>query len=196
MQLTDDFRRAFDFAFQLHRNQVRKGSETPYLAHLMAVAALIFENGGSEVEAIAGLLHDGPEDQGGKEVLEQIREKFGDRVAEIVDGCTDTYETPKPPWRERKERFLAHLPSASAQVRRVSLADKLHNASTILADFRLKGDAVWDRFNGGKEGTLWYYRALCEEYRGDSIFGMASDLDRIVSEIEKLARPDSASLHT
>ena len=190
MQLSDRFRQAFDFAFQLHKDQGRKGSQTPYLAHLMAVAALVIEDGGSEDEAIAGLLHDGPEDQGGEAVLDQIEMKFGVRVARIVEGCTDTLETPKPPWRQRKERYLAHLPSASVQVRRVSLADKLHNASTILADYRLMGDKVWERFRGGKDGTLWYYRTLRDEFLKDGRSPMALELDRILSEIDNLVEPD------
>jgi (p)ppGpp synthase/HD superfamily hydrolase len=162
--LSDRFGQALLFALQLHRNQSRKGNQTPYIAHLLGVASLVLEDGGDEDEAIAALLHDAPEDQGGRETLEAIRSRFGERVAQIVDGCTDTYETPKPPWRERKEGYLRHLRVAPPSVWRVSLADKLHNARTILADLRAQGEQVWERFNGGKSGSLWYYRALVNEF--------------------------------
>jgi (p)ppGpp synthase/HD superfamily hydrolase len=153
----------------------------------MSVAALVLEDGGSEDEAIAGLLHDAVEDQGGRVILDQIRQAFGEPVALIIDGCTDTYEVPKPPWRSRKEQYLEHLKSASAGVRRVSLADKLHNARAILADLKTIGEEVWIRFNGGKSGTLWYYRSLAELFKTISSSPMVIELDRTVSEIETLA---------
>jgi (p)ppGpp synthase/HD superfamily hydrolase len=187
MQLSDRFLQALDYAFYLHKEQTRKGSQTPYMAHLLAVTALVIEDGGSEDEAIAALLHDAPEDQGGKQVLEQIQQRFGDRVAEIVDGCTDTYENPKPPWRLRKDRYLHHLREAPTDIRRVSLADKVHNASTILRDLRHSGESVWDRFNGGKQGTLWYYRSLLEIFQENGSEGMVFELDRVISEIEQLS---------
>jgi (p)ppGpp synthase/HD superfamily hydrolase len=188
-QLTDRFLQALDYAFFLHKEQTRKGSQTPYVAHLLAVTALVIEDGGTEDEAIAALLHDAPEDQGGKQILEQIQLRFGDRVAAIVDGCTDTYENPKPTWRLRKDRYLHHLQTAPADIRRVSLADKLHNASTILRDLKLSGETVWDRFNGGKQGTLWYYHSLLDIFRENGSEGMVSELERVVSEIERLS-PD------
>ena len=184
MSLSERFEQAFRFAFEIHRAQLRKGSQVPYIAHLMAVASLVLEDGGSEDEAIAALLHDAPEDQGGRPVLEQIRRRFGENVAQIVDGCTDTYETPKPAWRERKERYLAHLSHAAADVRRVSLADKLHNARSLLADLRRGGDGVWERFNGGKEGTLWYYRALVETLGKPGPTPMWVALDEVDRQIE------------
>jgi (p)ppGpp synthase/HD superfamily hydrolase len=188
MPLSERFEQAFRYAFELHRRQLRKGSRTPYLAHLMGVAALVIEDGGSEDEAIAALLHDAPEDQGGLLVLEQIRQRFGDHVAEIVDGCTDTYETPKPPWRARKQRYLEHLRRAKPEVQRVSLADKLHNARSILSDLRGSGDGLWTRFNGGKEGTLWYYRALLEVFRESGPSPMLIAFEEIVSKIEILSK--------
>lgn len=184
MSLSERFEQAFQFAFEIHRAQLRKGNQVPYIAHLMAVASLVLEDGGSEDEAIAALLHDAPEDQGGRPVLEQIRRRFGENVARIVDGCTDTYETPKPAWRERKERYLSHLRHAAADVRRVSLADKLHNARSLLADLRRGGDGIWERFNGGKEGTLWYYRALVETLGKPAPTPMWVALDEVVRQIE------------
>ncbi len=125
--------------------------------------------------------------RGGLKTLECIKERFGDHVAEIVDGCTDTYITPKPPWRERKESYLKHLSQANAQIRRVSLADKLNNARAILKDYSSIGEEVWERFNGRKEGTLWYYRSLVRIFRETGSDWMTFELERVVAEIEQLA---------
>ena len=185
--LSDRFEQAISYAFQLHRRQSRKGSRTPYFAHLMAVAALVLEDGGDEDQAIAALLHDAPEDQGGLAVLYEIQARFGERVATIVDGCTDTYESPKPPWRQRKERYIQHLQRASQEVLRVSLADKLHNARTTLVDLKKLGPPVWSRFNGGMAGTLWYYQALVKVFQQCSASPMVAELENVVAELEKLA---------
>src|SRR5215204_2584660 len=147
MPYGEKLEQALPYASRLHRDQVRKGTSTPYITHLLAVASIVGENGGTEDEVVAALLHDGPEDQGGEATLEVIRARFGDEVAETVDGCTDTYENPKPPWRERKERYLAHLAHATGSVRLVSSADKLHNARAVLSDYRLLGEDLWTRFN-------------------------------------------------
>lgn len=165
MELTTRFDEALQYASNLHRQQKRKETQIPYMGHLMAVAALVIESGGDEDCAIAALLHDAPEDQGGLKTLDEIRTRFGGRVADIVAGCTDTFETPKPDWRPRKEAYLAHLRAASDDTRLVSLADKLHNARSILADLQSVGSVVWDRFTGRKDGTLWYYRSLIEVFR-------------------------------
>jgi (p)ppGpp synthase/HD superfamily hydrolase len=182
----ETFENALEYAARLHRDQRRKGTNIPYITHLLAVASIVGENGGTEDEVIAALLHDGPEDQGGLPTLEDIRGRFGDRVAEIVDGCTDTYEVPKPPWRERKERYLAHLADAPNSVRLVSSADKLHNARAVLSDYRILGEDLWTRFNGGKEGTLWYYRAVVDTLRGGS--PIVEELDRVVVDLGTLSR--------
>jgi len=187
MILSDRFNDALEYAFELHRTQFRKGSKTPYIAHLLAVAALVIETGGNEDEAIAGLLHDAPEDQGGAATLSQIQALFGDKVAAIVDGCTDTYENPKPPWRERKERYLDHLAGVSEQVRRVSLADKLHNSAAILRDYQQLGEAIWDRFSGGKDGTLWYYHSLVKIFKKSGNDWMTQELEKVVEQIDILA---------
>jgi (p)ppGpp synthase/HD superfamily hydrolase len=185
MPYGEKLERALLCASRLHRDQVRKGTSTPYITHLLAVASIVGENGGTEDEVVAALLHDAPEDQGGEATLRDIRLRFGEEVAEIVDGCTDTYEDPKPPWRERKERYLAHLANASGSVRLVSSADKLHNARSVLADYRLVGEDLWTRFNGKKVGTLWYYRAIVGTLQGDG--PIVEELDRVVSEIEALS---------
>jgi GTP pyrophosphokinase len=187
MALSDRFDAALAFAARLHRDQERKGSGIPYVAHLLAVASLALEHGADEDEAIAALLHDAVEDQGGAATRAEIARRFGERVASIVEGCSDTNELPKPPWRARKEAYVAHVRGASSSVRLVSASDKLHNARSILADLRTHGDALWTRFSGGREGTLWYYRALIEAYRANGSSLLVEELDRVVSEIERLA---------
>ena len=187
MAYGEKFEDALIYATQLHRDQTRKGSDIPYVTHLLAVAAIVGENEGTESEVVAALLHDAPEDRGGKDRLEDIRSRYGDEVAEIVDGCTDTYENPKPDWRPRKEAYIDHVAKAPPSVRLVSAADKLHNARSILADLRAVGDELWDRFTGGKDGTLWYYRALVEAYAEAGSDAVVEELDRVVREIEALA---------
>ena len=188
--LTKRFSEAFNYAFKLHYYQNRKGTRVPYVAHLMSVAALVLENGGDEDQAIAGLLHDAVEDQGGLKTLDTIRNRFGDRVAKIVDGCTDSYTWPKRPWRERKEQYLARLIQADENIRLVSLADKVHNARTLLWDLQRYGPSVWRRFNGGKDGTLWYYRALTDFFMSSERTPLASELSRVVCEMERLAEKE------
>src|SRR5262245_37103169 len=162
--LTERFDEAFSFAHQLHRRQKRKGTQIPYISHLMTVAALVIEHGGDEDQAIAALLHDAAEDQEGMATLAEIRSAFGDKVATIVSDCTDAWLDPKPPWRERKEAYIAALPHKSPVSLLVSLADKTHNAEAILFDYQEFGDALWERFNGGKKGTLWYYKSLAKVF--------------------------------
>ncbi len=183
----DRFLQAFSMALQLHAGQNRKGSKTPYFAHLMAVASLVLENGGGEDEAIAALLHDAVEDQGGAATLNRIRREFGSAVASIVAECSDTDQAPKPPWRERKEAYLEQIPRISAKARLVSMADKVHNARCILQDYRREGEGVWQHFKGGREGTLWNYRALVEAYRSVTEHPLVEELDQLVDELVMLA---------
>jgi (p)ppGpp synthase/HD superfamily hydrolase len=183
----ENFQRALVYAARLHGDQSRKGTRVPYITHLLAVAAIVGENGGTDDEVVAALLHDAPEDRGGESRLRDIRLRFGCAVAEIVAGCTDTYEDPKPPWRERKERYLAHLAGASESVRLVSAADKLHNARSVLSDYRAVGEDLWDRFKGGREGTLWFYRAVADTLRVEQNDPTVEVLGRVVSELERLA---------
>ncbi len=191
--LSQKFDEAFIYAHQLHGRQGRKGTTRPYIAHLMGVTALVLSYDGDEDQAIAALLHDAVEDCGGAPRLEEIREKFGERVARIVEGCTDTDQVPKPPWRERKEAYIRHVRHAPADVRLVSCADKLHNVREILADYRALGEAVWQRFSGGREGTLWYYRALVDAFREGEAVPLVDDLDREVSALEQLAGAESTA---
>lgn len=179
--LTERFDEAFHYAHQLHRTQTRKGTPIPYISHLMTVAALVVEHGGNEDQAIGALLHDAAEDQGGVKTLEDIRRRFGDTVAEIVSDCTDAWTEPKPDWRARKEAYLANLSAKPKQSLLVSLADKTHNAEAILFDYRVLGDPLWQRFNGGAEGTRWYYSALARVF-SQTIPGRLSDrLSRAVA---------------
>lgn len=187
MRENDRFVRAFALAYELHQTQRRKGSGVPYIAHLMSVSAIVIEHGGDEDQAIAALLHDAVEDQGGQPTLDRIRHEFGDNVAEIVAGCSDSNSLPKPPWRQRKEQYIDHLLHASAQTRLVSAADKLHNARAILADYRQYGEAVWQRFKGGREGTLWYYHTLVNTFHQLDDSPLIDELARVVSELERLA---------
>lgn len=184
-KLTNRFEQALIYANRLHHTQTRKGGDIPYISHLLSVAALVLEDGGDEDEAIAALLHDAVEDQGGKETRTTILNMFGTRVAEIVDGCTDTDIIPKPPWQERKYQYIEKLRHASPSVRRVALADKLHNARTILRDLSNLGEATWDKFTGGRSGTLWYYHALLTVFlETNSNSWLVQELNRIVSEFE------------
>jgi (p)ppGpp synthase/HD superfamily hydrolase len=185
VNLTDRFVQALMYAARVHAGQKRKGT-APYIAHLMGTAALTLEYGGDEDQAIAALLHDAPEDQGGRERLNDIREKFGEHVALIVEGCTDSWEQPKRPWRERKENYIRHLPDAHPDVLLVSCADKLYNTRAIIKDFRLHGDALWQRFNGKKDGTLWYYRTLADLFLKISSMPIAQEFGRAVEELEGL----------
>lgn len=182
--LTTRFEDAIRYACHIHASDVRKGTEIPYVAHLLAVASLVVEDGGSEDEAIAALLHDAAEDQGGRRRLDDIRTRFGESVARIVDGCTDTCEDPKPPWRGRKERYLSRLQDEPPDVLRVSLADKLHNARAILRDFLTYGDDLWRRFNAARDDQLWYQQSLREIFLERSPGPMATEFARVVSELE------------
>jgi len=158
--LGDRFTDAFAYAVHLHAHQARKSTSISYLTHLMSVCSLVLEDGGDENQAIAALLHDGPEDQGGQPVLDEIRRRFGDEVANLVDGLTDTLISPKPKWRPRKKAYLARLTDEPMSVLRVSLADKLHNIRSVAVDHENSGDAIWDRFNAGREQQAWYYGEL------------------------------------
>lgn len=187
--LTSAFEKALVYAYRVHAGQKRKGSGVPYISHLLAVAALVLEMRGSETEAIAALLHDAVEDQGGRECLAEIKEEFGPEVAAIVEGCSDAMEKPKPEWWERKKKHLAHLPEASSSVLLVSVTDKLHNARCILADYREIGEELWNRFKTRKEGTLWYYQELVRVYRQSAKLptALVDELERVVGEMVRLA---------
>lgn len=186
MHLTQRFEEALAWAIRLHSSQYRKGTRIPYAAHILGVASIVIEHGGDEDDAIAALLHDAVEDQGGMVVLEEIRSRFGSNVASIVTACTDRAEDEKLPWRLRKERYLATMREASSSARLVSAADKLHNARSILNDYRTVGEVLWPRFSGGRDGVLWYYRALVGAYRMRSSSNLVDELDRTVSELERL----------
>jgi len=182
--LTERFKRALDYATVVHGGQVRKGTAVPYVSHLLAVCGLVLEDGGDEDEAIAALLHDAVEDCGGPARLDDIRSQFGERVASIVQACSDTDEDPKPPWEERKTRYIAHIRDASPEARRVSCADKVHNSRSILRDYRELGESLWKRFNASGDKQLWYYRELVGAFRRPDATAIVGELDRIVSELE------------
>jgi (p)ppGpp synthase/HD superfamily hydrolase len=190
------FEAALIYASAVHAHQRRKGGEIPYVSHLLAVAAMVIEDaaaagGLSEDEVIAALLHDAAEDAGGEGRLRDIRARFGERVAQIVAGVSDTFETPKPPWRARKEAYLAHLEAADEGVLRVCLADKVHNARAIVADLRLHGEDLWGRFNPEAD-TVWYYRSVSEVLSRRLPGALAEELERIVVEMVCLADSSEA----
>jgi (p)ppGpp synthase/HD superfamily hydrolase len=180
------FTQALGYAARLHSRQIRKRTERPYIGHLLSVTSLVIEYGGDEEMAIAALLHDAVEDQGGLPRLREIRRKFGKRVAQIVDGCTDTYDDPKPPWMKRKRAYLERVRGEAAEVRLVSAADKLSNARETLYEVRVHGDSVFERFAGRKTGTMWYYRALVNEFRAAGNHPLVEELDRVVTELESV----------
>ena len=182
------FTQALAYATRLHARQIRKRTSRPYIGHLLSVASIVIEYGGDEEMAIAALLHDAVEDQGGLPRLREIHKKFGKRVAYIVDGCTDSYTVPKPPWRERKLAYIERVARESADVRLVSAADKLSNSRETLHELRVHGDSVFEKFEGKKDGTLWYYRALVEAFRKAGTGPLIDELDRVVTELESLAR--------
>lgn len=180
------FEDALAFTARLHATQTRKGTEIPYIGHLLAVSSLVITHGGVEDEAIAGLLHDAVEDQGGRPILEMIRARFGKRVATIVKGCTDTDMQPKPPWRKRKEGHLHRLKEASSSVKLVAAADKLDNVRAIVADHRLQGSDIWKRFNAGREQQQWFYRACVTALQNSRHESIIRELDAAVRQLEAL----------
>ena len=179
------------YAYQVHSGQRRKGTGIPYMAHILGVAAIALEYGADEDESIAALLHDAAEDGGGEATLAEIRARFGDAVGDIVLGCSDSLvEDPedKLPWQERKENYLAHLENASASVCLVSAADKLHNVRSILRDYHEHGEAIWDRFQGKRDGTLWYYETVADmlvrRYRSQ----LTRDLQAAVDDLLQITK--------
>ena len=184
-RLTPKFVEAMAYAAEKHGTQTRKGGDIPYLGHLLSVAGMVIDADGTEAQAIAALLHDAAEDQGGEETLAEIQDKFGDEVAVIVRECSDTVHTPKPPWRERKQRYIDHLPEASDGAILVSLADKLHNARALLRDYRDVGEQLWTRFNQqDPRQHLWYYQSLLEVYKERVDNWMVHELREVIGALE------------
>jgi (p)ppGpp synthase/HD superfamily hydrolase len=193
MMFSPRFTEALAYATELHAHQIRKGSGIPYVAHLLGVTSIALEYGANEDEAIAALLHDAIEDQGGETTQREIYRRFGETVTAIVEGCTDSKVTPKPSWRQRKEAYIAHIPNASASVRLVSASDKLYNARSIVRDYRRIGEEIWNRFHGGKSGTLWYYRTILEAFRQTEVTPLIEELESVVQELEQLANNISSN---
>jgi len=197
--LTTRYADAVAYASSLHGEQARKSTTIPYISHLLGVSSLVLEAGGDEDMAIAGLLHDGPEDQGGKEILDHIRERFGDRVAHIVEGCTDSLTAEpqqKVRWRKRKQEYIAHLEKADDDTLTVSLADKLHNARAIVSDLLITGSKTWERFNNQTSpmDILWYYSQILrigEEREGNRF--LVTNLDEAVKEMRRLTPPPAGA---
>jgi (p)ppGpp synthase/HD superfamily hydrolase len=189
--LSKRFISALSYAARLHAKQIRKRTDRPYIGHLLSVASIVIEYGGDEDMTIAALLHDAVEDQGGLPRLREIHQKFGKRVAHIVDGCTDAYSEPKSPWLERKRAYIKRVVSEDPDVRLVSSADKLSNARETLFEVRVHGERVYERFAGKKEGTLWYYRALLRAFQNAGSNPLIEELDRVVTELERLSSSEN-----
>jgi GTP pyrophosphokinase len=183
--LTNRFDEAFRYAHELHRAQTRKGSAAPYIGHLMGVASIVLDDGGDEDEAIGALLHDAAEDHGGRETLADIRSRFGDSVARIVEDCTDSWTTPKAPWIERKRQYIEHARTLPGPSLRVSAADKVHNAYAILRDLRNHGESVWERFSATPDDVMNYYASLVRAFRQAGGGKLVDELERIVRGIER-----------
>jgi (p)ppGpp synthase/HD superfamily hydrolase len=188
-RLTEQFDEALAYTAELHRNQTRKGGGIPYVGHLLSVSSLVIEGGGSQTQAIAALLHDAVEDQGGLPTLAAIESRFGAEVAKIVSECSDSDSVPKPPWEERKQRYIDHLAEASDDTILVSLADKLDNARAILRDYRDRGDELWQRFSvHDPEKHLWYYKSLLKVYKKRNKTWLVAELERVLDELEAKVR--------
>lgn len=180
---------AIDFAMFIHEGQTRKGKDIPYLTHLLSVASKVLEEGGDEEQFIAGLLHDSVEDRGGSQLLEEIEQKFGKKVATYVEQCSDSFSFPKKPWKERKTKFIEQCCRLPADVKLIIACDKWHNLYTTYHDFRRKGDSIWTQFKGGKEGTIWYYQeiicALKRNWQNPILFELEYYLDCLLNEVKK-----------
>lgn len=187
MAYTSKIAEAFAFAQKLHETQQRKGCGAPYLTHLMAVAALVGEYGGTEAQVIAALLHDAVEDQGGPAVLGCIRATFGEEVAGYVSACSDTDVTPKPPWRERKEAFIRRIAGATPEVKLIVAADQLHNTRGLITGLREGGPPFWDQFNGGRDGSLWYRAEMVRALSDGWTHPMLADLADTVDQLHHMA---------
>jgi (p)ppGpp synthase/HD superfamily hydrolase len=187
-KLSGRFSKALVYAELKHHNQVRKGGDIPYIGHLLTVAGLVINDGGSETQTIAALLHDAVEDAGGPPTLEEIKKNFGDEVARIVDECSDTDVMPKPPWRERKQNYINHLADVGDDTLLISVADKLDNARSMLRDYHEHGPKLWERFTvKDPRDHLWYFGELLKAYRARGCSSwMVDELDRVVEELKRL----------
>ena len=181
------YKKAIDYAFALHSNQYRKGTTIPYFTHLVSVSNNVIENGGNTDEVIAGLLHDAVEDQGGEKTLKLIKKRFGNKIAKIVEECTDTKITPKPPWLERKKKYLSGMKKSTQSSLFVSLCDKLHNVTCIVNDYQRVGRKLWKRFNASSKQVYWYHNSLYKNFsknlKGHKI--LKRNYYQIVNEMRK-----------
>lgn len=187
MKLSSRYADALLYTASLHQNQERKVSGVPYIAHLLRVSGIALEYGATEDEAIAALLHDAIEDQGGDATRQEILRRFGPTVVAIVDGCSDADTTPKPPWRARKESHVEHLRQAEPSVRLVVAADKLDNLRSLVREYRRRGESLWEFFHGRRDGTLWYYQAMLEALASGGVTPLVEELQRTMQELQRLA---------
>ena len=205
MALSERFDAALALAHRVHRHQTRKGTSIPYIAHVLGVAALVLEYGGTEDEAIGALLHDVLEDVSEFSVdltvdalHHDIEQRFGTKVLEIVEHMTDTIEHPKPSWPERKARHVAELSQAPSSALLVAAADKLHNVRSLIRDYRRAGDSLWERFNpeAGQQRTLGYYRAMVDLFKAKLPGPLTDDLERALMTLEELVAANAVNVRT
>jgi (p)ppGpp synthase/HD superfamily hydrolase len=182
--LSQKFEHALAFANQVHAHQKRKDSGAPYFAHVIGVAALVLEDGGSEEEAIAALLHDTAEDQGGQAMLDEITSRFGETIAQIVAECSDTLLNPKPPWQARKAGHINTLRTARPETIRIMLADKVYNSRNLLRSLQERGEVVWENFKGGRDGTIWYFQQMYAVFSRTQSGYMLDEFGRNIKRIE------------
>jgi GTP pyrophosphokinase len=201
LHLTSRFTSAVDYARHLHI-ETRKGTGIPAMAHLLGVASLVMGEAGlsaapvTEDMVIAAILHDAVEDHGGAARLEDIRQNFGENVARMVEGLSDTLaEDPnaKDDWDERKHAYIKRLPNESADVRLISVADKLYNARSILEDYRVIGPEVWRRFKRGRDLQIWYFESLLGIFNSFGPSRIVDEFERVVIELKQITAKDADS---
>lgn len=197
LYLSDRFTKAVDYARHLHIER-RKGTEIPYLAHLLGVASLVMGEAGhapfpvTEDMVIAAVLHDTVEDHGGAIRLEDVEHNFGPNVARMVEGLSDSLSgdsSRKEDWTMRKERYVHRLEGEPDDVHLISAADKLHNARAIVEDYRLIGDAIWKRFKRGRDQQIWYFEELLRVFRSRRASRIVDELGRVVDELKEISEP-------
>ncbi len=199
LHLTGRFTSAVDYARQIHIER-RKGTDIPYMAHLLGVASLVMGEAGhagfpvTEEMVIAALLHDAVEDQGGLARLKDIEHNFGSNVARMVEGLSDSLtEDPcnKQPWLERKQAYIQKLREEPGDVQLISVADKLYNARTILEDYREIGPQVWERFKRGRNDQLRYFDELLKAYKSSGASRIVDELERVVNELRQVSAEET-----
>ena len=178
MRLSENYSKALDFAFKLHINQIRKCSRTPYFGHLMQVSSLVLEYGGAEKQAIAALLHDAVEDQGGDKTATSIKENFGEEILSLVLSCSEELTWRELDWKTRKQKYIAKVSSQPKEAQLIAICDKIHNLSSIIRDYSQFGSKIWLELKSGAEGNRWFYRNFIDAIPPKSNASAIIELER------------------